>query len=501
VENKQVDQEFLVQSHEPLHQTSLFPTAELTIPDALKTLKKSVSAIHAVPIKADQNHTLNTRRLFDACIVVAQLECNKMGREKMARVIEERISPAFDTRISQLMKLAGISGKNYERVKEDLQALYEMDLRWNVMGEDKSVLYDMRAHFLSSLGIGLNNKQGYVRFSLDPDILAIVLEPSQWASLSLQAMHGLKSASSLALYQNCWKYINTQSKLTAAFPTETWIELLVGPSRYISKNADGKVVISYKDFKRRVLLDAISRVNEIPALQHKLVLKEIFSGNRVARLQFRLEPKKQLVLSMPMNWGQEVVEPLKALGLDEQEIVSLSEVYSLEVVAESLRKLSVAIQLKQEKGQPISSRKAYFQGILDNIARGATEAELNLEQIEREAQAQESQRRNDERKKRNEEEFGRHQIEKLRATLFEWPQEQREALLREFEQSEEGKRNKMLWERGWAVDKNLGAYTVLKLWLTQARPELFEALLPQPEDRTMESWLAWRLEQLQGGGV
>jgi hypothetical protein len=77
----------------------------------------------------------------------------------------------------------------------------------------------------------------------------------------------------------------------------------------------------------------------------------------------------------------------------------------------------------------------------------------------------------------------------------------REALLREFEQSEEGKRNKMLWERGWAVDKNLGAYTVLKLWLTQARPELFEALLPQPEDRTMESWLAWRLEQLQGGGI
>lgn len=479
----------------PVEQPSLFPTEDLIIPASINKIRKAVSAIHAVPLRAEHAHTLNTRRLFDACILVAQLDMRSRPRQELERIKTERISTMFETRVTDLARLAGIPGKNYQRLYEALDALFEMTLRWNIVAEDAEVVWDMRAHLMSSLGYGKGHKRGLIRFSIDPSILEIVLEPRNWATLSLQAQSWLGTPASYALYQSCWRYVNTSAKVTAALPTETWIELLVGPSRYVKTDPKtGERIVNYADFKRRCLLDAIARVNDIQVLTYTLELKEFKSGNRISKLQFRFLPKKQASLGLPVTWPQDMVDVLVTLGYSEAEINDISQGHSLEEVAESIVRLNTAERRLKALGRRISSRKAYFNGILTNVALGADDSDLDAERIESQVRAQEEERQAQQRQERLRQAFALHQAQAFALNLFEIDEPARNALLQAFEASEEGTKSRLLWEKGWS-EKNVGALSVLRTWLAKVQPVQHDALLPRPQDRSFEGWMGWRLEQ------
>jgi len=478
-------------------QPALFPTEDLIIPDTLRSMRKAVSAIHATPVKAEHNQSLNGRRLFDACILIAQIDCRK--REGLVeRICQERVSPMFETRITDLVRLAGIPGKNYVRIYEELDLLYEMDLKWNIVGEDSEVQWEMKSHFLSSLGYGKGHRRGLIRFSIDPSILAILLEPSNWATLSLQAMKGLGTAAAYALYQNAWRYVNTHAKVTAALPTATWIELLMGHSRYVVDDPkQGKRVVNYGDFKRRVLMDALRRVNETPALGYTLELKELRSGTRVSKLQFKFVPKKQASLGLPMTWPDEVLRVLASIGFSRSEVEDLSQAHSYEVVAETLVRLKAAESRLKAAGRAITSKKAYFTGILANIAEGGDEDDLNVAKIEAEARAQEAQRQAQARNERRKEEFSRHQATIFTDRLFEMEEGPRSQLLAEFEASQAGMKARMLIDKGWQP-KNAGALACLRAWLADERPAVLDQqFFVNPEDKSFDAWLAWRLDNAE----
>ena len=482
--------------HRDPEQSSLFPTEDLIIPDTLRSMRKAVSAIHASPIKSEHAQSLNSRRLFDACILIAQIDFRKRDRAQVDRIKAERISPLFETRVTDLARLASIPGKNYERVYQELDQLFEMSLRWNIVGEDAQVEWEMKSHFLSSLGYGKGQKRGLIRFSIDPSILDIVLEPSNWATLSLQAMEGLGTAASYALYQNAWRYVNTNAKVTAPLPTSTWIELLVGKSRYVVEDhAGGKKVHNYGDFKRRVLMDAIRRVNDIPALGYTLELRELKSGTRVSKLQFKFIPKKTQSLGIPLTWPADVVRVLASIGFAESEIDDLSQSKSFEEVAEAIMRLKTAEAKMKSLGRPITSKKAYFNGILANIASGAADEEIDHARIEAEAKSQEAQRAADQRKERTQQGFAKHQADVFASSLFDLADDERAEVLGKFESSPEGIRARYLLQKGWS-SKNVGALSILRGWVVANEPDWTARLLPNPEDRAIEAWMAWRLDSL-----
>ena len=452
-------------------------------------------AIHAIPVKAEHAQSLNSRRLFDACILVTQIDFRRRDRAEVERIKNDRISPVFEVRITDLARLAGIPGKNYQRLYAELDTLFEMVLRWNIVGEDANVEWDMKSHFLSSLGYGKGQKRGLIRFSMDPAILGIVLEPSNWATLSLQAMERLGTAASYALYSNCWRYISTHAKVTAALPTATWVELLMGKSRYVVEDpTGGKRVVNYGDFKRRVLIDAIRRVNELSALNYTLELKELRSGTRVSRLQFKFVQKPSQGLGIPLIWPAEVLSALKSLGQTQSEIEDISEARSYEEVAEALLRLQAAEDRMRQKGQRISSKKSYFNGILSNIALGSGDDDMDHEKIEAEARAQDAHRAAQERQERLKLEFERHQARTFAGNLFSVEEGQRNTWLRSFEQSPDGTKAQLLLRRGWDAS-NTGALSLLKTWLSRHHPAVLDALLPNPEDKALEAWMAWRLDQ------
>lgn len=476
-------------------QQALFPAEDLIIPEALRTMRKAVSAIHAVPIKAEHAQSLNNRRLFDACIMIAQIDFRKRGPGALDRVKSESLMPVFETRVTDLARLAGIPGKNYKRVYAELDQLFEMVLRWNIIGEGAKVEWEMKSHFLSSLGYGKDKKRGLIRFSLHPSVLEIVLEPSNWATLSLQAMEGLGTASSYALYQNTFRYLNTHSKLTAAFPTATWIELLLGHSGYVEDDPlEGKRVVRYADFKRRVLRDAMERVNSNPALGYTLELKEHKSGTRVSKLQFKFIPKQSHSLGIPLTWPSDVVAVLESIGYSQKEIEDMSQARSYEEVAESIMRLKDAESRLRMQGKKISSKKAYFSGILSNVAAGANLDELDDVRLEQEAQAQAEQQRAQERHERLRSEFDQHTFEAFARALFDMAPKERADLLEQFETSKEGAAAAVFVAKGWSA-KNRPALSVLRKWLKDSRGNVLDALLPSPHDREFESWMAWKLDE------
>ena len=479
--------------HRDERQVPLFPTEDLIIPEALRSMRKAVAAIHATPIRAEHAQGLNSRRLLDACILIAQIDFRKRGKEALSRVKSERLSPVFETRITDLARQANIPGKNYQRVYGELDTLFEMVLRWNIVGEDAETQWEMKSHFLSSLGYGRGHKRGLIRFSLDPSILEIVLEPSNWATLSLQAMRGLATAASYALYQNTWRYVGTNAKVTAALPLATWVELLQGSSSYVEDHpVHGKRVVRYADFKRRVLLDAIRRVNDIPALSYTLELKELKSGTRVSKLQFKFVPKKSLGLGIPLIWPADIVALLESLGFTPKEIEDLSQAHSFEEVADTIVRLKQSEERLKAQGRQISSKKAYFAGILANVAAGKSLDDMDHARIEAEARAQEAQRVAEARSQRLHEEFAQHTAARFASEFFALPDPTRDQFIQAFGASDDGRRARPITEKGWTL-RNAAAQAVLRDWLARERQDLWERLLPNPEDRSFDAWLAWRV--------
>lgn len=51
--------------------------------------------------------------------------------------------------------------------------------------------------------------------------------------------------------------------------------------------------------------------------------------------------------------------------------------------------------------------------------------------------------------------------------------------------------------KGWD-HAGVGAWAIFKNWLLTARPDDFFELLPTPEERALEAWLLWRLENPEG---
>ena len=120
------DSDFDMRRLEPTQQT-LFTTEDLIVPESLQKLRKAVAAIHTVPRNPDVSQNLTNRRVFDGLIIAAQIHCRQQGKDFIRRIREERISPLFEIRTSELAKLSGIPGKNYDRIIEECNRIYEVD--------------------------------------------------------------------------------------------------------------------------------------------------------------------------------------------------------------------------------------------------------------------------------------------------------------------------------------------------------------------------------------
>ncbi|KVP16954.1 hypothetical protein WJ84_01380 [Burkholderia ubonensis] len=477
----------------------LFHPDELLPPETLKEYRKPVAAIHAIPERRDVALKLSARKLMEALPLAVQLDLRNRGKEEQQELIrkirEDRSTPLFEIRTKELVRLAGLTSSNMERIHENLAEMVGFPFRWNVLGEDGNVEFEALAPFLIRRDKGVRKKHGYTRFAFEPEILLWFLEPRMWANLSWTVMSGIGRSNgpgqeaAFGLYQTIWRYITTPRKMTTAFDLATCIDLVIGPSRFVKVDAKGnKEVVDYKDFKRRYLIPGLEILNSHPALNHTVEMTEGKSGRRVVTLRFKFIEKRQMSFDLPLGWPPASIQYLGDLGYSDKEINDMSQLYLYEQVAEALRRLPAAEQRYREKGRKIHARKAFFAGILANVAKGEKQSAEEEEKLLKEVEQRQQQEAEEQRIQTLQKKFGIHQRTLVLEAMQQLPEAERDALTQAHLSAKP--EDRIMYKPG----ERGHAYLILFCkWLATARPELYTEWLPEAKDRNFQSWLVWQL--------
>jgi hypothetical protein len=199
-----------------------------------------------------------------------------------------------------------------------------------------------------------------VEFSFAPKIKKKLLDPVQYARLSLQFQSQLRSSAGLALYEICVRYLTNPSHLTMRETWEWWRPILSGTP---DTEAGDEAKREYKYFKRDYLRPAIAEVNAVTNIFVELI--EHREGRRVAEIQFRVTERKQPMLALdehPNVFDSTLVDRMVKIG------IPLKEAQSLYADSEENR-IRAALQLTEQRMRstslpPVRSAAALFKDAL-----------------------------------------------------------------------------------------------------------------------------------------
>lgn len=310
-------------------------------------LRKAVEAIAIQPRSG--KITLLTRKLFNVLLAVAQ-QADESGDTYRALLSDIVANSAFDSNDTAL-------------VKEHLRRMVSVQVEWSTGTSSQK---PGRKWGISTLIADAEiledaaTRRVWVEFSFAPKIKKKLLDPVQYARLSLQFQSQLRSSAGLALYEICVRYLTNPSHLTMREPWEWWRPILSGTPD-LEAGDDAKR--EYKYFKRDYLRPAIAEVNAVTNINVELV--EHREGRRVSEIQFRVSERKQPMLALdehPNVFDSTLVDRMVKLG------IPLKEAQTLYADSEENR-IRAALQMTEQRLRsttlpPVRSAAALFKDAL-----------------------------------------------------------------------------------------------------------------------------------------
>ncbi len=310
-------------------------------------LRKAVEAIAIQPKSG--KITLLTRKLFNVLLAVAQ-QADESGDTYRALLSDIVANSAFDSNDTAL-------------VKEHLRRMVSVQVEWS---QGTSSQKPGRKWGISTLIADAEiledptTRRVWVEFSFAPKIKKKLLDPVQYARLSLQFQSQLRSSAGLALYEICVRYLTNPSHLTMRETWEWWRPILSGTP---DTEAGDEAKREYKYFKRDYLRPAIAEVNAVTNIFVELI--EHREGRRVAEIQFRVTERKQPMLALdehPNVFDSTLVDRMVKLG------IPLKEAQSLYADSEENR-IRAALQMTEQRMRsttlpPVRSAGALFKDAL-----------------------------------------------------------------------------------------------------------------------------------------
>ncbi|UDG82665.1 replication initiation protein [Candidatus Vallotia lariciata] len=263
-------------------------------------LRKAVEAIAIQPKSG--KITLLTRKLFNVLLAVAQ-KSDESGDTYRALLSDIVKNSAFDSHDTAL-------------IKEHLRRMVSVQVEWSTGTSSQK---PGRKWGISTLIADAEiledtaTRRVWVEFSFAPKIKKKLLDPVQYARLSLQFQSQLRSSAGLALYEICIRYLTNPSHLTMREPWEWWRPILSGtPNSEGGDNAKRE----YKYFKRDYLRPAMAEVNAVTNINIELI--EHREGRRISEIQFQVAERKQAMLEIDLHrnvFDSTVIERMVKLGI------------------------------------------------------------------------------------------------------------------------------------------------------------------------------------------
>ena len=250
-------------------------------------VRKPVNTLAIVP--REKRISLITRKMFNVMLHYAQ----KQGLEDAYYRLPFRY----------LADTIEFNSNNYEVIKEHLREMVSTIIEWQSPTPGEGANWSVsgliaHAELITSRG------ELFIEWSYARNMKQEMLDPQRYAKISLHIQKRLKTAAALALYENCFRYVDNPGGLTARQPWQWWRPVLTGTALY-----EGNTHPEYKYFKRDVVKPAINEV--VMATDIDVSLVEHKAGRAVIDIQFTVARKANVASPAPQRIS---VDDLKIIG-------------------------------------------------------------------------------------------------------------------------------------------------------------------------------------------
>lgn len=340
-------------------------------------LKKHVGAVH---VKG--RLSLLQRKVSNILLLNAYDELPEQG------VFEHTI------RLRTLADVAGFDSNDHQLLREALEALVDVKIKWNVLDRDGEEEWGVSA-FLSQAV----TKGGLCRYAYPPELRRKLFNPEIYARINLSVQERFGSSYALALYENCVRFRKVGT--TGWIDLDQWRDLL------------GVEEGQYEQFKylnRDVLKPAVKEVNGFSDIRVKMETKR--ERRRIVALKFSIKENPQLMLELEGSGGQaaralgakalpdpramapepdELLGPLQrrllAFGLSDSQALDVSTEFGADRIARNLDH----VEAELERGRAIKNVPAFtLDAIRTDYRKSAAQGETEVERtVKRKQQAKE----------------------------------------------------------------------------------------------------------------
>ncbi|MDE0397682.1 MAG: RepB family plasmid replication initiator protein [Candidatus Poribacteria bacterium] len=181
--------------------------------------------------------------------------------------------------VAELAKKLGFNSRDYDHLKETLEALVDCTVKWNILGKDKKEEWGV-ASLLAEGRI----RDGICTYAYPPYLRTRLYNPRIYTKLNLSLQNQFTSRYALVLWEICFDYfdLSRNEGETPFIPIETFRELM---------GLEKGEYSLFKVLNRDVIKPAIKEVNALTNFLIEAESKRI--GRRIGELKFKISRLKE----------------------------------------------------------------------------------------------------------------------------------------------------------------------------------------------------------------
>lgn len=189
--------------------------------------------------------------------------------------------------VTELAESLSFNSRDYEHLKETLEALVDCTVKWNILEKDKEVEWGV-ASLLGSVRI----QDGICLYEFPHVLRTKLYNPRIYTKLNLRLQNRFTSRYAMILWEVCYDYFDVSRD-----EGETPFILLKDFRELMGLEKE-----AYPDFKvlnRNVVKESIKEINKLTDYHVEVELKR--TGRKVGELKFRISKPKQITVSEPIQ--------------------------------------------------------------------------------------------------------------------------------------------------------------------------------------------------------
>lgn len=311
-------------------------------------------------------------------------------------------------KVTDLCEITGCNTRNYKNMAEVLGNLMTTNVKWDIGGGCRQNGTWIKNMGMSTMIASAIIEDGVVVYEFSKRLSKLLYNPEIYQRISIAQQKLFKSASSLALWENCIRFTGVGS--TGLMELLEWRELL---------GATAKTYDQYKDFNKFVISPSVKEINEVSTIEIQPFFKK--AGRKITHIGFTVVQKGQRQLALPEILEEakssKEYEELIVYGINEVQAISWIQEYGYGYIREKL-------DLTKENEKAGTVKKA--SGFLVSSIKGDYKSERQVAKKKTEKQIE----------KRNKEELDKKR-EELRSKLSaDFSREEKEKFLNSLSESE-----------------------------------------------------------------